>query len=128
MILWDTNSIIFFLQDLLPSSSRDFLLGELGNKTPKISVITEIELLSWQKISPEQSKTISLFLSNFGKVDLNEEIKEITINIRKSTGLKIPDAIIAASALALDLPLLTNNLKDFQKVDFLKILDPMNLV
>ena len=102
MILWDTNSIIFFLQDLLPSSSRDFLLGELGNKTPKISVITEIELLSWQKISPEQSKTISLFLSNFGKVDLNEEIKEITINIRKSTGLKIPDAIIAASALALD--------------------------
>ena len=128
MILWDTNSIIFFLQDLLPSSSRDFLLGELGNKTPKISVITELELLSWQKISPEQSKTISLFLSNFGKVDLNEEIKEITINIRKSTGLKIPDAIIAASALALDLPLLTNNLKDFQKVDFLKILDPMNLV
>ena len=128
MILWDTNSIIFFLQDLLPSSSRDFLLGELGNKTPKISVITEIELLSWQKISPEQSKTISLFLSNFGKVDLNEEIKEITINIRKSTGLKIPDAIIAASALALDLPLFTNNLKDFQKVDFLKILDPMNLV
>ena len=128
MILWDTNSIIFFLQDLLPSSSRDFLLGELGNKTPKISVITEIELLSWQKISPEQSKTISLFLSNFGKVDLNEEIKEITINIRKSTGLKIPDAIIAASALALDLPLLTNKLKDFQKVDFLKILDPMNLV
>lgn len=66
---------------------------------------------------------ISSFLSNFVSIGLTEEIKISTIQIRKSTGLKIPDAIIAASALVKGVPLLTNNLKDFEKVDRLKTFD-----
>lgn len=127
-MLWDTNSIIFFLQDLLPSSSKVFLLEELNRRKPQISIITEIELLSWPKISKVEIGTISEFLSNFESIGLTEEIKIVTIQLRKSTGLKIPDAVIAATALTHSIPLLTNNLKDFEKVDFLKIIDPMNLV
>jgi predicted nucleic acid-binding protein len=127
-MLWDTNSIIFFLQDLLPSSSKAFLLQELNRRKPQISIITEIELLSWPKISTTEIGTISEFLSNFESIGLTEEIKIVTIQLRKSTGLKIPDAVIAATALTHSIPLLTNNLKDFEKVDFLKIIDPMNLV
>ncbi len=126
-MLWDTNSIIFFLQDLLPSPSKAFLLKELNLRKPQISIITEIELLSWPKISRVEIGNISEFLSNFESIGLTEEIKIITIQLRKSTGLKIPDAIIAATAITQAVPLLTNNLKDFEKVDFLKILDPMNL-
>ena len=126
-MLWDTNSIIFFLQDLLPSSSKSFLLKELNLRKPQISIITEIELLSWPKISRVEIGNISEFLSNFESIGLTEEIKIATIQLRKSTGLKIPDAIIAATAITQAVPLLTNNLKDFEKVDFLKILDPMNL-
>jgi predicted nucleic acid-binding protein len=126
-MLWDTNAIIFFLQDLLPSSSNDFLLRELAKDRPQISIITEIELMSWQKITKAEANVISSFLSNFVSIGLTEEIKISTIQIRKSTGLKIPDAIIAASALVKGVPLLTNNLKDFEKVDRLKTVDPMNL-
>lgn len=126
-MLWDTNSIIFFLQDLLPSPSKAFLLKELNLKKPQISIITEIELLSWPKISRVEIGNISEFLSNFESIGLTEEIKIVTIQLRKSTGLKIPDAVIAATAITQAVPLLTNNLKDFEKVDFLKILDPMNL-
>jgi predicted nucleic acid-binding protein len=126
-MLWDTNSIIFFLQDLLPSPSKTFLLRELNKRKPQISIITEIELLSWPKISRVEISSISEFLSNFECIGLTEEIKIVTIQLRKSTGLKIPDAVIAATALTQAVPLLTNNLKDFEKVDFLKILDPMNL-
>ena len=126
-MLWDTNSIIFFLQDLLPSPSKAFLLKELNQRKPQISIITEIELLSWPKISRVEISSISEFLSNFESIGLTEEIKIATIQLRKSTGLKIPDAVIAATALTQAVPLLTNNLKDFEKVDFLKILDPMNL-
>lgn len=127
-MLWDTNSIIFLLQDLLPSPSKAFLLRELNKRKPQISIITEIELLSWPKISTAEIGSISEFLSNFESIGLTEEIKIVTIQLRKSKGLKIPDAVIAATALTQAVPLLTNNLKDFEKVDFLKILDPMNLV
>ena len=126
-MLWDTNSIIFFLQDLLPSPSKAFLLKELNLRKPQISIITEIELLSWPKISRVEIGNISEFLSNFESIGLTEEIKIVTIQLRKSTGLKIPDAVIAATAITQAVPLLTNNLKDFEKVDLLKILDPMNL-
>jgi predicted nucleic acid-binding protein len=126
-MLWDTNSIIFFLQDLLPSSSKSFLLKELNLRKPQISIITEIELLSWPKISRVEIGNISEFLSNLESIGLTEEIKIAKIQLRKSTGLKIPDAVIAATAITQAVPLLTNNLKDFEKVHFLKILDPMNL-
>ena len=126
-MLWYTNSIIFFLQDLLPSSSKSFLLKELNLRKPQISIITEIELLSWPKISRVEIGNISEFLSNLESIGLTEEIKIAKIQLRKSTGLKIPDAVIAATAITQAVPLLTNNLKDFEKVHFLKILDPMNL-
>lgn len=126
-MIWDTNSVIFFLQDLLPLSSKVFLLTELNKKKPSYSIITEIELLSWKKLTETETETISRFLFNFSRIELSEEIKDETIRIRKAYGIKVPDAIIAASALILNEPLLTHNLKDFKKVDGLKILDPLNL-
>ncbi|MFC5192992.1 type II toxin-antitoxin system VapC family toxin [Algoriphagus aquatilis] len=124
-MVWDTNSIIFFLQDLLPKPSKDFLLNELRRNKPKFSIITEIELLSWKKLSESEAKIISGFLSNFHRIELSEDIKEATIQIRRTHGLKVPDAIIAASALVLNKPLLTHNLKDFKLVKGLEVVDPM---
>jgi len=46
------------------------------------------------------------------------------IQLRQSTSLKIPDAIIAATALDLELPLMTRNIKDFKKVPDLKWINP----
>jgi hypothetical protein len=126
-MIWDTNSVIFFLQDLLPLTSKPFLLTELNKKRPSYSIITEIELLSWKKLSETETKTISRFLFNFSRIELSGQIKDETIRIRKAFGIKVPDAIIAASALILNQPLLTHNLKDFKNVEGLKILDPLNL-
>lgn len=125
-MVWDTNSIIFFLQDLLPKPSKDFLLKELRRNKPKFSIITEIELLSWKKLSESEAKIISGFLFNFYRVELSKEIKEATIQVRRTHGLKVPDAIFAASALILNQPLLTHNLKDFKLVKGLEVLDPMS--
>lgn len=126
-MIWDTNSVIFFLQDLLPLSSKAFLLTELNKKKLSYSIITEIELLSWKKLTETETETISRFLFNFSRIELSEEIKDETIRIRKAYGIKVPDAIISASALILNEPSLTHNHKDFKKVKGLKILDPLNL-
>ncbi|OYX14809.1 MAG: hypothetical protein B7Z16_14085, partial [Algoriphagus sp. 32-45-6] len=78
-MIWDTNSVIFFLQDLLPLSSKAFLLTELNKKKPSYSIITEIELLSWKKLTETETETISRFLFNFSRIELSEEIKDETI-------------------------------------------------
>lgn len=126
-MVWNTNAIIFFLQDLIPEPSKVELLKELKQKPHYYSIITEIELLSWKKLSYSEKEVISDFLSHFRKIDLSEKIKNETIKIRKNSNLKIPDAIIAASALVQNQQLLTHNLKDFKRVKKLEIIDPMAL-
>lgn len=55
-------------------------------------------------------------------VQLRQDIKIATIDIRKTAKLKLPDCIIAATAKALGLPLLTSD-KSFERVDGILILD-----
>jgi predicted nucleic acid-binding protein len=126
-MVWDTNAIIFFLQDLLPESSKLSLLKELNRRDQYYSIITEIELLSWKKLTEKEKLVISDFLSHFKKIELSEEVKDETIRIRKKLNIKIPDAIIAASALVQGQELLTHNQKDFEKVKGLQIFNPMEL-
>jgi len=64
-----------------------------------ISVITEIELLSFPKLSKEDENILRKFLENFNITYLNKDIKENTINIRKNTFLKLPDSLIIATAM-----------------------------
>jgi hypothetical protein len=126
-MVWDTNAIIFFLQDLLPESSKLSLLKELNRRDQYYSIITEIELLSWKKLTEKEKLVISDFLSHFKKIELSEDVKDETIRIRKKLNIKIPDAIIAASALVQGQELLTHNQKDFEKVKGLRIFNPMAL-
>ena len=87
--LLDTNSIIYAMNNsfLFPPYQYYF------------SIITEIELLSFSKLTKEDSDLIKLALSNFGAIDLNGEVKEITIKMRKNSNIKLPDSIIIASSL-----------------------------
>jgi predicted nucleic acid-binding protein len=112
---------------LLSEASKSFLIKELNQNKPHFSIISEIELLSWQHLPETELKIISSFLTNFERVELTEKVKIETIKIRKSTGIKVPDAIIAASAISLRAPLLTHNLKDFNKVKVLELINPMEI-
>lgn len=50
-------------------------------------------------------------------VPLTDEIVNLTIEIRKKYKIKLPDAIIYATAKALNAKLITNNITDFNKTD-----------
>jgi predicted nucleic acid-binding protein len=60
-------------------------------------------------------------------IELEQSIKEKTAEIRKMYKIKLPDAIIAATALVYNLTLITRNVNDFKKIDGLRIIDPYNL-
>lgn len=89
--------------------------GELAEPLPVslyfVSIITEIELLSYPSLSSSEESAIRAFLRDIHVVDMDTDIKEHAIRLRRYHGMKLPDAIIAATALSLDGALLTNDQK-----------------
>ncbi|MFO0358975.1 MAG: PIN domain-containing protein [Flavobacteriales bacterium] len=67
--------------------------------------------------------------ANFLKIviDLSQNIADRTIERRRTSRLKIPDAIIAATALEDQLVLLSRNIKDFAHVDGLQLVNPWGI-
>jgi len=116
--LLDTNSIIYALNNGL----------KLPNAQYSISVITEIELLSYSKLTKEEEIVIINVLANFEHVDLHDEVKKKTIEIRKTGGLKLPDSIIVAAAIVGDAILVTSdkkllNLKQVNTIDIQELVN-----
>ncbi|MDO3644463.1 type II toxin-antitoxin system VapC family toxin [Mucilaginibacter sp. L3T2-6] len=72
-----------------------------------VSIISEIEVLSHSKLTPADSRLLKDFLSKCYIVDIEPSIKDITIQIRVKYKTKLPDAVIAATAIYFDLPLFT---------------------
>ncbi|MBY0426243.1 MAG: type II toxin-antitoxin system VapC family toxin [Cytophagales bacterium] len=115
-ILIDTNIIIYLFQ----GNQRiiDFLTG----KQLYISGISEIEVLSFPKLTANETVELKRFIQQECiVVDLLNTVKDLTIEIRKGYSLKLPDAIIAATALYLKIPLFTKD-HHFEKIA------PLNLV
>jgi hypothetical protein len=102
-IVLDTNAVLYFLG------------GRLREPLPQarcyISIITEIELLSYPLLSSESEAEIHDFLADVTVIELSQEIKQATINLRRQYRFKLPDAVIVATARHLDAPLLTNDIK-----------------
>ena len=101
LILLDTNIVLYFLGGRL---AAPLPVGQYV-----VSVITEIELLSYPSISGDEETQISNFLTKITVVGIEVKIKELTIALRKKYRLRLPDAIIAATAQSLNATLLTND-------------------
>ena len=125
--VWDTNTVIYYLQKQLPLSGEDFIDNILNENQPAISVITEIELLCWRTASEADIVVLKNFITDSVVYELDPGIKLKTIEIRKQYKIKLPDAIIAASALVNNHVLISRNLGDFAKIPQLQIIDPFNI-
>jgi len=81
----------------------------ITGKIPVLSIISEIELLSWPQLNSDEYDLLSSFLSECFIINLSSEIRNETIAVRKNYGLKVPDAIIAATAITKNLPLFSTD-------------------
>ena len=102
-LLLDTNAVLYVL------AGDETLAAFLNGKDLYLSIISELELLSYKKLTQKETKAISSFLKELKIEGISEEIKHITINIRKATSLKLPDCIIAATSKALNISLVTSD-------------------
>ncbi|WP_265274322.1 PIN domain-containing protein [Nostoc sp. KVJ3] len=74
-------------------------------------MITEIELLSYPNLSLEEETQIIDFLNKITVVGVDNNIKNLTIEFRKQYRLRLPDAIIVATAKSLNATLFTNDVR-----------------
>jgi len=126
--LWDTNTVVYYLQQHFPPEGERFIDDILEEYIPAISVITEMELLCWKSAVDQELAILQGFISSTLVLGIEKNIKAQTVAIRKSHKTKLPDAIIAATALEYGLTLVTRNTKDFKKIKSLEVIDPFKLV
>ena len=124
--LWDTNTAIYYLQQQFPPGAEKFIDDLLKDEQPVISAITEIELLCWKTASEKDLEVLDNFINDALIIELEQPIKLKTADIRKVHRIKLPDAIIAATALVNGLILITRNSKDFEQIADLEVINPYN--
>ena len=122
----DTNILIYHLHDALPAAAEDMLADALECGAA-ISVISRIELLSWPQHTPDSLAAAMRLLEPVTEHPVGDSVAERTIDIRRQTRIKLGDAVIAATALDLGVPLMTRNSRDFVRVGGLVVVDPFSL-
>ena len=119
-IILDTNVLIEILKD-----NQSTIKKVQSFTCPlAISSITVMELF-YGALNKAEVKKLEKFVALFEIIDINEAVsKQSMILIKtyaKSHNLDIPDGLIASTALVLDAPLFTYNLKDFRFIDGLEL-------
>lgn len=121
----DTNVVSDYLSASFAPTGM-MLMDNVINDVPKISIISQIELLCW---STDELTTLSVkeFIADCSVLNISPEVIAQCILIRKGKKIKTPDAIIAATALAFRYSLISSNEKDFANIPGLKFLNPQKL-
>lgn len=117
-VLLDTNAIIALLRN-------DEALTSLIVASDKvyISIINIIEFKSFSNLSAADSRLFDAFVKRIDVIDLtlsNRKLINQITTIRKQYKLKLPDAVIAASAMSINAKLVTAD-SDFSKVSKLDV-------
>jgi len=119
--LLDSNAVIDFLGGRLQKDGTRFV-SDVVNAGAGASVIAKLEVLGYPS-TIEDEKLLKDFFREIYVVGITDEIFEICIGLRKRLKIKLPDAIIAATAIALNCKLVTSNVKDFKQIPELQVID-----
>lgn len=105
--LLDTNIVLYLLGGRL---AAPLPAGDYG-----ISVITEMELLAWPSLSAPEAERVRQLLQQLTICELTAPIRARAVALRKAHNLKLPDAVVCATAMEFDVELWTND-KSLAKV------------
>lgn len=110
----DTNFLIYLHEG-------NKLIEPFLNYNFGISFISEVELLGFKNITPQEETKLKQLIEDAFNIEWNEKIKEQTIELRRKYNIKLPDAIIAATSLVYEIPLITAD-KGFSKYEDLDLI------
>ncbi|MET3979332.1 putative nucleic acid-binding protein [Mucilaginibacter sp. UYP25] len=122
-MIFDTNILIYISKNVLKITD---LIPP--NSSAQISVISYVEAMGFSFETEIAERYMQEICSSCQIIPLSESVIQETITIRKQYRIKLPDAIIYATALVQKLPLLTNNIADFKSLgNKVELIDPFKL-
>ena len=122
--LIDTNVVIDLLEQRLPVEAAQWMRAAVAQGLASQSIINRIELLSAPSPTAGTRGALLLWLNDVEEWPLDEDVALEAIRIRRTYRRKLPDAVIAATALVHNLTVITRNLSDFKAIAGLVVLDP----
>lgn len=120
--LIDSNCVVDYLALKLPRYGHVFVRRTAAADF-NLSVISRIEILGHESANEK----LYAFLDLADIYALTDEIADQAIEIRKKRKIKLPDAIIAATALVNDFVIVTRNINDFKNIEGLNYLNPYEI-
>jgi len=120
--LLDSNVIIDYLAGKINPCGMK-IVSEIVDRTPQMSVISQIEILRFND-TPKNEAVLADFVNASVIHPLNADVVELTIELCKRDRIKLPNAIIAATARVKRLTLVTRNTDDSKSVPSLELLNP----
>lgn len=118
-MLLDSNILIYLAQP-----GGEALQAQLANINPAASLISRVEALGFHRITAEESERLDKVFSWVEVLPVNDAVAAAAILLRRIRKMKLGDALIAATALLYDLPLVTRNEGDFKHVSGLRLINP----
>ncbi|MGB5687589.1 MAG: type II toxin-antitoxin system VapC family toxin [Candidatus Electrothrix sp.] len=119
-MLLDSNIIIY---SFLPEFQA--LQETLRNNKICCSVISCVETLGYHKLSKDEQHYLQLFFETITVLPVTQPIIDTAIALRQQRKMSLGDALVAATAFEHHQTLLTRNVKDFEQVEGLKIVNPL---
>jgi len=124
--LLDSNTVIDYIAGLHPDKAVQWL-NQLIDEEINVSIITKIEVLSFEPEKDDNYTTLVDFFEASNIFELTNDIVNKTIQIRQKHKIKLPDAVIASTALVNGLILVSRNTKDFKSIPDLVVLNPYDI-
>ncbi|CAN5133971.1 type II toxin-antitoxin system VapC family toxin [soil metagenome] len=109
-VVLDTDVLIDHL------GGKDALSSELSGSS--YSTVTRAELYSWKQ---DHESIIDRLLDQFDEVSVDRLVAEEAGRIRRELGVRLPDALIAATAIRVKRPLFTRNVRNYRKIKRLRL-------
>ena len=110
--LFDSNVIIYLSKGIIRLEDFTSSYEEFN-----VSIISYIETLGYDFTNETEEALVENFLNTFSILPLTNDVADLVIDYRKRSRIKIPDAIILATASLSESILITNNVNDFKGID-----------
>lgn len=120
--LIDTNILIYHTKGA--EESIELISGLMVRKSFRISMLTKIEFLGWDKHTTDGLEKCRRLIEPAIVYPVDEPVAEKAIEVRRHMNIKLADAVIAATAIIHQLKLATRNVNDFKAIEELEVVNP----
>ncbi|MBW4588802.1 type II toxin-antitoxin system VapC family toxin [Aetokthonos hydrillicola Thurmond2011] len=120
-MLLDSNIIIYAAQP-----ENDKLREFIAEHEPVVSALSYVETLGYHRLSEIERQFLEEFFSVSVVIPISQAVLDRAVALRQIQRMSLGDAIIAGTALSHNYQLITRNIKDFQWIEGLQLLNPFD--